>query len=163
MLDAQLGPNMTDMMIDKVMQDFIERMGLIAQGDGLPRIAGRIFGLFVIKEQTYSFSELSQLLQVSRASISTNTRLLENLGVLERTSKAGERQDFFRLRKKPYLSVLRSMQSRLSYASEVVNDTSDNLPERLSDAKNRLQELSSFYSALHQACEDIIVSNNSNK
>ncbi len=147
---------MAALSVDEVMQDFIERMGLIAQGDGLPRIAGRIFGLFVIKEQLYSFSELSQILQVSRASISTNTRLLENLGVLERTSKAGERQDFFRMRKKPYLSVLRSMQTRLSYANEVVNETSDQLPHGLSEAKDRLNELSSFYLSLHQACEDII-------
>ena len=30
--------------------DFIERMGLALESDGLPRIAGRIFGLLLLSE-----------------------------------------------------------------------------------------------------------------
>ena len=33
---------------DEAVGEFIERMGVIAQADGLPRIAGRLMGFFVI-------------------------------------------------------------------------------------------------------------------
>ena len=72
-----------------VSENFIERMGMIAQADGLPRIAGRIMGLIILEGGPYSFGELAKRLSVSRGSISTNTRLLENMGVIERTAKPG--------------------------------------------------------------------------
>ena len=36
--------------------DFIERMGLAFESDGLPRIAGRIFGLLLVSEDCRSLS-----------------------------------------------------------------------------------------------------------
>jgi DNA-binding transcriptional regulator GbsR (MarR family) len=43
-----------------VVEEFVERMGLVAEGDGLPRIAGRIMGLMVIEGGPLSFAELAQ-------------------------------------------------------------------------------------------------------
>jgi DNA-binding transcriptional regulator GbsR (MarR family) len=74
---------------DQAIEQFIERVGLIAQVDGLPRIAGRIMGLLVIYGGPFSFAEIAKRLQVSRGSISTNRRLLENLGVIERVARPG--------------------------------------------------------------------------
>src|SRR5690606_21420618 len=59
---------------------FIEQMGMSAQADGVPRIAGRIFGYFVINGGPISFTQLAQELQVSRASVSTNLRILASIG-----------------------------------------------------------------------------------
>ena len=107
---------------------FVEQLGLIAQADGLPRIAGRILGLMVIHGGPFSFSELSVRLKVSRGSISTNTRLLENLGVIERTTRAGERQDYFKLHANPYIELIRGLQNRMKKASLIVAETKQKLP-----------------------------------
>ena len=56
---------------------FIERMGLAFESDGLPRIAGRIFGLLLLSEDCRSLDELAAELKVSKGSVSTNARLLE--------------------------------------------------------------------------------------
>ena len=36
--------------MDAQTEDFIENMGLSLEADGLPRIAGRIFGLLLVSE-----------------------------------------------------------------------------------------------------------------
>lgn len=75
--------------------EFIEQISLIAEADGLPRISGRIVGLLVIRQEPVAFDELVEQLQVSRGSVSTNTRLLESKGVIRRVSRLGERRDLF--------------------------------------------------------------------
>ena len=75
---------------EKAIAEFVERMGLVTQADGLPRIAGRIMGLMIVHGGSFGFTELTERLSVSRASISTNTRLLEDLGVIERTAMPGD-------------------------------------------------------------------------
>ena len=89
-----------------VRERFIEQMGIIAQGDGVPRIAGRMMGLMIFDGRPYSFSELATELQVSRGSVSTNARILEQMGIIERTAVPGERQDYFQLADSPYEAVL---------------------------------------------------------
>jgi DNA-binding transcriptional regulator GbsR (MarR family) len=75
--------------------EFIEQLALIAEADGLPRIAGKIVALLVIRQEPVSFDELVDQLQVSRGSVSTNTRLLETRSVIRRVSRLGERKDLF--------------------------------------------------------------------
>jgi DNA-binding transcriptional regulator GbsR (MarR family) len=38
---------------------FIETMGLTLESDGLPRIAGRIFGLLLVSEEARSLDDLA--------------------------------------------------------------------------------------------------------
>jgi DNA-binding transcriptional regulator GbsR (MarR family) len=126
-------------------EEFIERMGLVTQGEGMPRIAGRILGVLILHDEAFSFSELSEKLAVSRASISTNTRLLENLQMIERTTKKGERQDYFRLSKNPYISLMEGVHNRMKKAHQMVKETQSTLPEGWEVAQARLDELGDFY------------------
>jgi DNA-binding transcriptional regulator GbsR (MarR family) len=128
--------------------EFVERLGLVAQADGLPRIAGRIMGFLVIHGGPFSFAELAEQLQVSRGSISTNTRLLENLGVIERVTRPGDRQDYFQIRARPYVELMRGVQGRLKKANQAVSDAQSKLPDDWSDAQARLADLGAFYSSL---------------
>jgi DNA-binding transcriptional regulator GbsR (MarR family) len=141
---------------EQVIAQFVERVGLIAQADGLPRIAGRIMGLLVIYGGPFSFAELAKRLQVSRGSISTNSRLLENLGVIERVARPGDRQDYFQIRSEPYLELLKGSLGRLYKAREAVADTKRKLPDDWSDAQGRLADLDAFYSGLIERTEALI-------
>lgn len=128
-------------------QEFIERMGMIAQADGLPRIAGRIMGFLVIDGGPVSFGELSERLRVSRASVSTNTRLLEELGVVERVAMPGDRQDHFRLADAPYHRLMEGVAERLARARDTVETARRDLPDNWTGAQGRLAELGAFYAA----------------
>ncbi len=135
---------------------FIEQMGLVAQADGLPRIAGRLMGLMVIEGGPFSFGQLSDRLQVSRGSISTNTRLLENLGVIERVAHAGERQDYFQLAPSPYAQLLKGVVQRMSKAHKLVTTTQKTLPKEMKSAKSRLEDLGEFYRIAIENTQSII-------
>jgi len=128
-----------------VIDEFVERMGFAAQADGLPRIAGRILGLLVIEGGPLSFNDLATRLQVSRGSISTNSRILEQLGVLERASRSGDRQDYFRLTRDPYIRLLRGLIERMIKVRDVVVRTKDELPPELTGVRGRLGALAAFY------------------
>lgn len=78
-------------------KDFVERFALAKEGDGLSRIAGRIFGLLLTGERDLSLDEIAKELGASKGSASVNTRLLEQNGFIERVSKPGDRRDYYRI------------------------------------------------------------------
>src|SRR6478672_12252614 len=78
-------------------KDFVERVAIAQEGDGLPRIAGRIFGLLLTGERDLSLDEIANQLGASKGSASVNTRLLEQNGFIERVSKPGDRRDYYRI------------------------------------------------------------------
>jgi DNA-binding transcriptional regulator GbsR (MarR family) len=78
-------------------KDFVERFAVAKEGDGLPRIAGRIFGLLLTGERDLSLDEIAKELGASKGSASVNTRLLEQTGFIERVSRPGDRRDYYRI------------------------------------------------------------------
>jgi len=135
--------------------EFVERMGLIAEGDGLSRTAGRIMGLMVIEGGPLSFAELAQRLEVSRGSVSMNTRFLERLGVIERVARRGDRRDYFQLAPKPYVRLLDGSVDRMMKAHSVVALAKAQLSETDGDARRRLDELASFYEGLGNSFREL--------
>lgn len=80
-------------------KNFVEAVGIAFEQTGLPRMAGRIFGWLLISEPPYqSPAELAEVLMASKGSISTTTRLLIQLGLIERFIIPGVRHDYYRLR-----------------------------------------------------------------
>lgn len=133
--------------------DFIEQFGLVTEADGLPRNAGRIFGFLIVHGGPFSFSELATRLQISRGSVSTNTRLLEDMRVIVRTTRPGDRQDYFRLAPNPYKQFFERLAERSRRTRSLVEETCDALPEGWPDAKARLGDLSDFYRRLAEMSE----------
>lgn len=129
---------------------FIEKSGLISQAEGLPRIAGRVFGLLIFDGEMVSFGDLATRLQVSRASISSSIRLLEERGLIKRMAKPGERQDFFQLAPNPYATMLEGIQKRTRSTRDDIADTIASLPSD-ADAVERLNEYADFYASLDSA------------
>ena len=78
-------------------QKLIERMGRYYEADGLPRIAGRLFGYLLLEDEARSLDEMAAALAVSKTSVSTNARLLEQTGLLERVTRPGDRKDYYQL------------------------------------------------------------------
>ena len=79
-------------------RDFIEEVGVAFEQTGMPRMAGRIFGWLLISDPPYqSPAELAEVLMASKGSISTTTRLLIQIGLIELYVIPGERHDHFRL------------------------------------------------------------------
>lgn len=130
-------------------------MGVIAESDGLPRIAGQIMGLVVLEGGPLSFAEIADKLKVSRGSVSTNTRFLERLGVIERVARRGDRQDYFQLSPAPYGRLLQGSADRLNKAVSVVEQAKAGVSPSDRSARRRLNELAKFYGALSKTFEEL--------
>ncbi len=76
---------------------FIEQMGQITEEEGLPRIAGRIFGLLILSPGELNLDEIAEKLSVSRASVSTDARRLADCGLLQRVTRRGDRKDYYQV------------------------------------------------------------------
>lgn len=87
---------------------YIEEVGQALGSFGLPKMAGRVYGaLLVADPPEMSADDLASMLKASRGSISTSTRMLELMGIVERLSKPGERRDYFRNRPGAWTASMR--------------------------------------------------------
>ena len=80
-------------------RQFAEEVGIVFEQTGVPRMAGRILGWLLISDPPHqSMEQITRDLLASKGSISTMTRLLIQIGLIERLSLPGVRRDYFRLR-----------------------------------------------------------------
>jgi DNA-binding transcriptional regulator GbsR (MarR family) len=124
---------------------FVEQHGLLAEGEGLPRIAGKIVAYLAATGEPASFGTLARALGVSRGSVSGNTRLLESLGAIERTTEPGRRGDFYRITADPFGRCMERQLVRLGKMLDNVSQCRRQLPASMSSTKVRLAAMERFY------------------
>jgi DNA-binding transcriptional regulator GbsR (MarR family) len=132
-------------------ENFIERMGLTLESDGLPRIAGRIFGLLLVSEHPHSLDELAAELQVSKGSVSTNARLLEHRGLLERVCRPADRRDYYSVPPQLVLHTVTQRLARWQRFHEIIGTARTTLPIRSPEVKQRLEEYEQGFTFVSQA------------
>lgn len=80
------------------LHEYVESFGLFWEEAGLPRMTGRILSWLLICDPPHqTMHELTDALQASKSSISTGTRMLIRMGIIERISLPGHRRDFYRI------------------------------------------------------------------
>lgn len=118
--------------------EFIETIGLRFQEQNMPRIAGRLFGLLLLEGGPFSFGELADKLQVSRGSISTNARMLAEMGLIERVSRPGDRQDHYRIVPDGMVRLFKRQLEKLWWSANFYHSIEARLPDHKHQAKQRL-------------------------
>jgi DNA-binding transcriptional regulator GbsR (MarR family) len=120
---------------------FIEEMGRYFEQYGVARIGGRVFGLLMLAEQPLSLDEMAAALGVARSSISTNVRVSESAGMVERVTFPGDRRDYYRWTANTWERSLRSMVERTAAARRVGERGMASLEPDDDVARARLEEL----------------------
>jgi DNA-binding transcriptional regulator GbsR (MarR family) len=137
-------------------REFVERMGLHLEADGMPRSAGRIFGHMMLAEAPCSLEELAEALQVSKASISTNARLLEQVGLLERTTEFGDRRDFYRMRPDAWERMLLMARRRWEVLQDLLAQAESTLPREMPAGRERVCEAARFHALLMEEADSLL-------
>ncbi len=75
----------------------IEVAGRTTQDLGLGRIIGQVLGDIYLTEQECSLDDIGERLGLSKAAVSIAARQLENLGLLQRVWKKGDRKNYYRI------------------------------------------------------------------
>lgn len=130
--------------------NFIERMGLVLESDGLPRIAGRIFGLLLVSDDARSLDDLAGELRVSKGSVSTNARLLEQRGLLERVCRPADRRDYYSVPQDLFTHTMAQRLARWQRFHEAIGSARTHLPIRSPEVRDRLEEYERAYAFMSQ-------------
>ena len=78
--------------------NFIEETGVFFENLGMTRMAGRILGhLMITDKEMVSFDELTQVLQASKSSISTNLKALAQTSFIKPVTRPGDRKTYYML------------------------------------------------------------------
>ncbi len=128
-------------------QQFVEEVGIVFEQTGLPCMSGRIFGRLLISEPPHqSTSELTKALMASKGSISTMTRLLIQLGLIERLSLPGVRHDYFRLRPDAWQNTMRrGLQDEVKMFRQLAERGLELLENKAPSTRSWLEEMRDVY------------------
>jgi hypothetical protein len=125
---------------------FVEGVGQMLMGQGLPRMSGRIWAwLLICEPPQQTAAQLAQELQASRGSISDSARLLTSAGLISRTTRPGDRREYFSV---PPGAVRTLMQGRLPGViamRRLMDEGLAIMADRPADERARLQEVRDVY------------------
>jgi DNA-binding transcriptional regulator GbsR (MarR family) len=100
---------------------FIEDFSLYFEQMGYPRMAGRILGwLLICDPPIQSAGELADVLLASKGSLSTMTRLLIQVGLIERVGLPGRRRDYFRIKPGAWPQLIKAQMQSMTGLHQMV-------------------------------------------
>jgi len=125
---------------------FVEEVGIFFEQSGLPRMAGRILGWLLISDPPHqTTSELAEALIASKGSISTITRLLIRIGLIERTSLPGERHDYFRIKPGAWHQMVKDSLVQVTAARQLAEHGLELLGGKAHVNRLSLEEMRNMY------------------
>ena len=96
------------MKLEEIRQGFIENLSRISEFWGYPRAMGALYGALYLSQNPLSLDDLIPIVGVTKGAISTNIRVLEQLGMVHKQVRAGDRK-----RQRPAAPEMRMHQPRL--------------------------------------------------
>jgi DNA-binding transcriptional regulator GbsR (MarR family) len=142
--------------MDTATTHFTDRMGLLFEAEGQPRIAGRIFGYLLVSDDPRSLDQLAGALSVSKSSVSTNARRLAEMGVLERVCRPADRHDYYGVAPDLFSRTMAERLKRWQRFTEAVGEARRTLPIRSERVRSRLRGYETAYAYMVDAIGDAL-------
>ena len=128
------------------MKSFVEEVGIAFEQNGLPRMAGRILGWLMISYPPYQTTgEMEEALMASKGSISTMTRLLIRIGLIERLSLLGQRRDYFRIKPGASYQLLKDSLDRATAFRQLIEHGLELIEGKTHFNRQWLEEIYDMY------------------
>ncbi|MDP2471924.1 MAG: MarR family transcriptional regulator [Candidatus Palauibacterales bacterium] len=137
-------------------RQFIERMGLAVERLGLTRTFGRLFGLLLLADGPLSLDEMADRLQISKASVSTNARSCEDLGLARRVGLRGDRRDYYELAPRAFENVMRRWVGAIHSMAGLAAEGLEAVGEKSAPARDRLTVMLDFYLFMGEQIEELL-------
>jgi DNA-binding transcriptional regulator GbsR (MarR family) len=98
--------------LPQLKQDFIEGLSQISRFWGFPKGMGAIFAVLYISPTPLSLDEVVQQTGLTKGAISTEVRTLARMGLVHRSSKLGDRKDYYEAESDFYKSIRSILKER---------------------------------------------------
>lgn len=96
----------TDNQLTPEQENFINNLGFYYENYGIPKIGGRILGYIILLDEPVTAEQIAETLHISRASVSTNIRLLMNFGFIQKALVKQGRTDFYKVAENAWENAL---------------------------------------------------------
>lgn len=112
----------------------------------MSRNAGRILGWLMICEPPHqSATELVETLEISTGSVSTQVRLLEQIGLVERTSFRGDRARYYQLPDHVWMKTMDTELARITQMRLLADAGANVIPETHPERVTELGDIARFF------------------
>ena len=136
---------------------YAEDVALYFEQNGLPRSSGRILGWLLVAEPPHqSMTDLVDGLQVSKSSVSTATRNLIQLGLIERISLPGIRQDYYRILDGLWKTAFKQQQVQVTAMLKLAEQGLELLADSPEEQQQRLREMHDLYTFIDEEIPRIL-------
>jgi DNA-binding transcriptional regulator GbsR (MarR family) len=150
----------------KIKKDFTEGLSQISRFWGFPRGMGAIFAVLYLSPAPVSLDEIAQKTGLTKGAISTEIRALARMGLVHRSSKLGDRKDYYEAETDFYAairSILKERQnSEFDRALRSVKETLETMDENWVEDEEwqfvyeRVQALQNFFDAIESLTRAVI-------
>jgi DNA-binding transcriptional regulator GbsR (MarR family) len=152
--------------ITKIKKDFIEGLSHISRFWGFPKGMGAIFAVLYLSSTPLSLDEIVEETGLTKGAISTEIRALARMGLVHRSSRLGDRKDYYEAEADFYAairSILKERQnSEFDRAVRSVKETLISMEENWIETEDwnfvyeRVQALQSFFDAIDNLTRAVI-------
>jgi DNA-binding transcriptional regulator GbsR (MarR family) len=144
----------------EIKRSFVEGLSHISHFWGFPKGVGALFAVLYLSPAPLSLDELVQQSGLTKGAVSTNVRALARMGLVHRSTKLGDRKDYYEVETdfyKAIRSILSERQNReFDRAVRSVHETLEKLKARkgsMDEAERkflieRIQALQDFFDAI---------------
>ncbi|WKZ34400.1 MAG: hypothetical protein QY332_12335 [Anaerolineales bacterium] len=154
--------------LPRLKQDFTEGLSQISRFWGFPKGMGAIFAVLYLSPAPLSLDEIVEQTGLTKGGISTEVRTLARMGLVHRSSKLGDRKDYYEAESDFYASIrsiLRERQnSEFERAVLSVRETLEKLESgsvsgdeaEIEFVRRRVQALQDFFDAIDSLAKAVI-------
>ncbi|MCL4259758.1 MAG: hypothetical protein KJZ52_03935 [Anaerolineales bacterium] len=103
---------MPTLTLPQIKKDFIENLSHISRFWGFPKGMGAIFAVLYLSPASLSLDEIVQQTGLTKGAISSEVRALARMGLVHRSSKLGDRKDYYEAETNFYAAVRSLLRER---------------------------------------------------
>lgn len=152
--------------LTQIKKDFTEGLSQISRFWGFPKGMGAIFAVLYLSPTPLSLDEIVTETGLTKGAISTEIRALARMGLVHRSSKLGDRKDYYEAEADFYAAIRSILQERqnseFDRAVRSVKETLGKLDENWVDDEEwnfvyaRVQALQDFFDAVDSLTKAVI-------
>jgi len=136
---------------------YVEQWGVAFEAAGESRMAGRVLGyLLVCDPPDQTPAQVGAALKASKGAISMSTQMLTRAGLVERSTIAGQRSSYLRIRTEAFSVLLERKLEELSTWRHLAEDGLDLLGGESRARSQRLREVRDFYAFMERRMPDVL-------
>jgi DNA-binding transcriptional regulator GbsR (MarR family) len=137
--------------------EFVEEMGQFLSSLGMTPMAGRMWGwLLICEPPEQTAAEIAEALHASRGAISGTARLLANAGMIRRTTRPGDRREYFSAPPETFETFLESAGRIYRQFREMAERGLEAIADRPPESRARLEEFRDVFAFVEREVPAVV-------